>query len=124
MRTRQDIANLMIAHYNELHALREAGQKEYAHDESNAFRNFEDIAEKLKIPREKVLWTYLQKHLDGVIAYINGHKSQREDVLGRIDDIEVYLILLRGMIIDNRTNYKCEAIEYTQYNMVHHDKLR
>ena len=41
---------------------------------------------------------YLLKHIDGITAYIEGHKSQREDVRGRITDTVVYLVLLWGMI--------------------------
>jgi len=44
---------------------------------------------------------YLLKHVDGIKAYVNGHKSQREDVRGRITDIIVYLMLLWGMIEEN-----------------------
>jgi hypothetical protein len=42
--------------------------------------------------------TYMLKHIDGIAAYVKGHKSQREDVTGRITDCMVYLMLLWGMI--------------------------
>ena len=42
--------------------------------------------------------TYMLKHVDGIAAYVKGHKSQREDVRGRITDCIVYLMLLWGMI--------------------------
>ena len=41
---------------------------------------------------------YLLKHIDGISSFVNGHKSQREDVRGRITDVIVYLCLLWGMI--------------------------
>jgi|TARA_R100001594_G_C4033319_1_gene261705 hypothetical protein len=41
---------------------------------------------------------YLLKHVDGIKAYVNGYKSQREDVRGRITDVIVYLMLLWGMV--------------------------
>tara|TARA_R100000808_G_C2135347_1_gene143756 strand:- start:851 stop:1042 length:192 start_codon:yes stop_codon:yes gene_type:complete len=41
---------------------------------------------------------YLLKHIDGINAYIDGHKSQREGVEGRIIDTIVYLFLLWGYI--------------------------
>ena len=85
----------------EISKTREAGQKEYAHDEENVFANFERVAHTLNLPREKVLMTYLLKHIDGVVSYVDGHKSQREDVRGRITDIIVYLMLLWGMIDEN-----------------------
>jgi len=41
---------------------------------------------------------YLLKHIDGISSYIEGHRSQREDVSGRIQDSLVYLFLLWAMI--------------------------
>tara|TARA_Y100000310_G_C19991578_1_gene494365 strand:+ start:48 stop:452 length:405 start_codon:yes stop_codon:yes gene_type:complete len=86
---------------NNIQETRDAGQEEYAHDEQNVFANFERIAKNLHIERDKVLMTYLLKHVDGIIAYVNGHKSQREDVSGRILDSIVYLFLLWGMTEEN-----------------------
>lgn len=77
--------------------LRNQGQAEYAGGE-NAFGNFERLATKLQIDRKKVLLTYAEKHLDGIYAYVNGHKSQREPIQGRIKDLIVYLTLLYGMM--------------------------
>lgn len=104
--TKERMAQIMKETFNRLDKLRAAGQKEYAHDDSNAFANFERVGGYLGIERKKVLWTYLQKHLDGIVSHLNGHISQREDVGGRIDDAHVYLELLRGMIIDERENEK------------------
>lgn len=96
--TREQVAAVMKLMADEENETREAGQREYAHSTENAFRNFESLAAELKVDRKLVLWIYLRKHMDGILAYINGHKSQREDVRGRIKDARVYLALLRGMI--------------------------
>lgn len=101
MKTKKDIASLMDRIFKELQETREAGQREYAHDEDNAFANFERPAKDLGISREMVLWVFAMKHKDGIASYIKGHKSQREDVRGRIKDLIVYLILLWGMVDDN-----------------------
>ena len=82
-------------------ATRDAGQKEYAQDEDNVFANFERISDTLHISREKVLMVYLLKHIDGISAYIKGHKSQRESVEGRLTDAIVYLMLLWSMVIED-----------------------
>ena len=74
------------------------GQKEYAMDSDNVFANFERIAEQTGFDREMVLWIYLMKHIDGIASYLRGHKSQREDVTGRLTDAIVYLCILWGMI--------------------------
>ena len=79
---------------------RDAGQKEYAQDADNVFANFERIAMAIDVDRERVLMTYLLKHIDGISAYTKGHKSQREDVTGRITDAIVYLMLLWAMVVE------------------------
>ena len=79
---------------------RDAGQKEYAHTADNVFANFERVAKALGISKEEVLMVYLLKHIDGISAYVKGHKSQREDVTGRITDAIVYLMLLWAMSRD------------------------
>ena len=78
--------------------MRAAGQKEYARKQSNAFANFERVANYIDSSKEKVLMVYLLKHIDGISSFVNGHKSQREDVRGRITDAIVYLCLLWGMV--------------------------
>lgn len=83
--------------FSECDKLREAGQRGYAGGE-DAFGNFNRLAKLPQIDRKKVLLTFMMRHVDGVFAFANGHKSQREDVRGRINDIIVYLCLLRGMI--------------------------
>ena len=82
--------------------MREAGQKEYAQDIDEIFANFHRIGEDMSIDRKKVLMVYMLKHIDGINAHIKGHKSQREDVTGRITDCIVYLMLLWGMIKEER----------------------
>jgi hypothetical protein len=84
--------------FKEVQQTREEGQDEYAHDSNNAFANFDRIGSRTNQTRENVLLTYLLKHTDGIIAHINGHTSQREDVRGRIKDCIVYLCLLWGMV--------------------------
>jgi len=79
-------------------SMRNAGQKEYAHDEDEIFANFNRVAELVETDRKKVLLTYMLKHIDGITAFVKGHKSQRESVTGRITDAIVYLMLLWGMI--------------------------
>ena len=82
--------------------MRDAGQKEYAQDVDEIFANFHRIAEAMETDRKKVLMTYMLKHIDGISAFVKGHKSQREDITGRITDCIVYLMLLWGMIKEER----------------------
>ncbi len=96
--TQEDMKRVMKQVFSECNALREAGQKEYAHDKDNAFSNFDRAALHLDVDRRAILIVYLMKHIDGIIAYINGHESQRESITGRINDAIVYLCILRGMV--------------------------
>lgn len=95
---RAKLQQVMAKVFTECQELRKAGQAEYAHDDSNAFANFERVAADLKLTREQVLCVYARKHWDGIVAFVNGHRSQREDVRGRINDMIVYLTILRGMV--------------------------
>ena len=93
--------------WKEICDTRDAGQKEYAHDEDNVFANFDRTGRDLELHSSKVLMVFLKKHFDGICAWIKGHKSQREDVRGRIKDAIVYLMLLWAMIereSDNESN--------------------
>ena len=88
----------------DIKSTRDSGQKEYAHTEDNVFANFERVAEGLNISKEQALMVYLMKHIDGINAWIKGHKSQREDVTGRIKDAIVYLCLLWWMAKDKKSD--------------------
>lgn len=92
------MAKVMDVVIMQMHEFRSAGQKEYARTENNAFGNFERVAERLKISREKVLLVYMEKHIDGIHSYCDGHISQRENVRGRILEAIIYLTLLYGMV--------------------------
>ena len=96
--THKEMHKLMDAIIKEVTLIRNEGQKEYAHDKEDVFANFNRVANLLEEDRKKVLMTYMLKHVDGIAAYVKGHKSQREDVTGRITDCMVYLMLLWGMI--------------------------
>ncbi|HEX6940220.1 MAG TPA: hypothetical protein VF158_12470 [Longimicrobiales bacterium] len=49
--TRAEMAQVMDRVFAECQGLRDAGQREYAHRETNAFANFERVAERLGISR-------------------------------------------------------------------------
>lgn len=92
---------LMDKILEECKSVRKEGQKEYAKTEDNVFANFERLSREEfngRISPEEVLWVYAMKHKDGIASWIGGHRSQREDVRGRIKDLIVYLTLLWGMI--------------------------
>ena len=97
-----EMLSLINAIFEQVETIHTEGQKEYAMDEDNVFANFDRIANQINMDREIVLWVYLMKHIDGIASYLKGHRSQREEVQGRLTDAIVYLCILWGMI-ENET---------------------
>jgi hypothetical protein len=81
---------------------RAQGQAEYARQDADVLANFKRIGETLDLDPDKVISVYLLKHIDGIISYIDGHKSQREDVTGRLTDVIVYCCLLWASAEDKK----------------------
>ena len=84
------------------------GQDDYARDMENVFGNFVRLADMLNLSPEAILMVYAVKHLDGVLAWINGHDSGRESVKGRINDLRVYLAIL-SLMVDAYENASTEG---------------
>ncbi len=92
--------------YERLRALTATKGEEYKRREDNQFANFERGAASLGLTREQVLMVYLSKHLDSIVTYVKDRAAGQEKVYaepisGRIDDAILYLLLLRGMTIEN-----------------------
>lgn len=91
------MAVLMDDLFAECRAVREIAQKEYAHDEGNAFGNFDRVGEAEGLRPDQVLRVYFRKHIDGIVAHFNGLEQQREPIKGRFIDAITYLCLLYGL---------------------------
>lgn len=92
--------------YERLKALTASKGEEYKRREDNQFANFERGAQALGLTREQVLMVYLSKHMDSIVTYVKdraaGQERQyAEPISGRIDDAILYLLLLRGMTVEN-----------------------
>ncbi len=74
--------------------------EEYANSNADQHANFKRLAEEMGINPEQVLNVYLSKHLDGIKSFIRTNKVYSEPVEGRIDDAILYLILLKGLLVD------------------------
>ena len=103
----KEMLDLMDRIFDEVTNTHTNGQKEYAMNEDNVFANFQRIAIQTNQDQKMVLWIYLMKHIDGIASYIKGHKSQREDVRGRLTDAIVYLCILWGMIDAEGIKHGC-----------------
>lgn len=96
--------------YEQLKLLTASKGEEYKRREDNQFANFERGAQALGLTREQVLMVYLSKHLDSIVTYVKDRAAGQEKVYaepisGRIDDAILYLLLLRGMTIENDEAY-------------------
>lgn len=87
--------------------------EEYANNESTGAAdqhvNFRRQAGELNLTPEKILGVYLNKHLDAIKSYIRTERFLSEPIESRIDDAILYLILLRGLVIDRQEAADPEA---------------
>lgn len=65
--------------------------------------NFKNIGRELDIDPLKVLLVYFMKHKDSLLSYAKHRREfSDEGIQGRIDDMQNYLDLARGLIIDGK----------------------
>lgn len=100
----QELSEVFEEVFENVRAMRQAGQLEYARNPDNPFGNFKRVSSYINVSKEAVLMVYLLKHIDGILSAVNGHKSQREHVSGRIFDAITYLIILYAMIKENESD--------------------
>lgn len=101
--TRADFRRVVDDTWNRLNSLSTTKGAEYSGPGDNQLANFEDVARELGVTREVVLLVYLEKHMRSIKHAIAGHGPQSESIDGRIMDAIVYLVLLRCMADDGRT---------------------
>lgn len=102
--TKDQFSTLLAHIQSEEFKVREDGQREYCHTDDNIFANFDDAAESLGGTRIDDLMHHALKHWRGICAYVKGHRSQREDIRGRIKDLRMYMALLWGMIDEEKVD--------------------
>lgn len=97
----QELVEKTIAEINRLSKLKGG---EYAGDDDR-LANFRRNGENLRLPMEVIWAVYYAKHHDAVTQFINdivsGKTRERlEPIEGRIDDMIVYLLLLKAMVME------------------------
>ena len=96
--THDDFANHQASIVEAIIQLGNTKGKEYARSD-NRFDNFNRTADSLDLPRLKVAYIYLVKHLDAITSYCkNGEVISTESIHSRIYDAILYLMLIDGMI--------------------------
>lgn len=84
--------------------------EEYTVSDSDKFKNFKSIGERMNIPAEQVCLIYLLKHMDSIRNYVlTGSEVSEEPITGRIQDARNYLLLLGG-IIEEKNNKTFDKI--------------
>lgn len=69
--------------------------------------NFYRLGIELDIDPKIICWIYLKKHLDSILCYIKQNKEYSEECIeGRIHDARNYLVLLMGIIKQQKANNK------------------
>ena len=68
----------------------------------DALANFKRIGDRVQIDPKKVAMIYWLKHIDSIISYVNGNKSDPEPIEMRIADARLYPVLLLGLIQDEK----------------------
>jgi hypothetical protein len=69
--------------------------------------NFYRLGTELGIDPKLVCWIYLKKHLDSIVCYIKQNKEySSESIEGRIHDARNYLVLLNGIITQQKMEPK------------------
>lgn len=97
---------LLTQVHEKMVSLTESKGEEYKGVQDNQFGNFERTAQDTGLSREQVWLVFFNKHFDALRTYVRDmatgvERKRSESIVGRIDDAILYLILLRGMVIQN-----------------------
>jgi hypothetical protein len=102
--TFQQFEELQESIFNEIRSMSESKGREYANGEDR-FLNFKEIGSSLALDPKSVLWVYVTKHIRSVESFLKSGKTfSNETIEGRILDIIVYMMLLRGLLKDEDMN--------------------
>lgn len=91
--------------------IRENAHKEYAG--TDVFENFNRRAEELGVTRKQALGVLMFKHIDTIKKFCAGEigLENRESIDGRIRDAILYLYLLLGIVIEDRTRLGADVMK-------------
>jgi hypothetical protein len=95
---------LLEATISQIKSLASLKGAEYAGD-SDRLANFRRGGAELGVPAEEVWWIYTYKHWAAITQYISDIRAGRsrlrtEPISGRLDDLIVYSILLKAIVIE------------------------
>jgi hypothetical protein len=85
--------------FQEILELNKRKGHDYAGDD-DALSNFKETGKRKGIKPEQVLGVHLDKHLSAIDTYIREGQVESEPIEGRIDDAILYLLLLKGLVME------------------------
>lgn len=91
----------MRANFERIVEINNTKGSDYA-GEADALLNFKRHAAELGLTAEQVWAVYCSKHWDAVMTYVRDGDVKSEPIEGRIDDMILYLFLLRGLVEERR----------------------
>jgi hypothetical protein len=94
---RAALGTIISETFGAISKLNDTKGREYAGD-GDALANFKRRGEQLDLDPLKVWGIFAGKHWDAVLSFIRHGKVLSEPIEGRIDDLILYLILLKGLI--------------------------
>lgn len=99
-----DLQRVVDDTFNTLVRISNSKGEEYAGKEDR-LANFKRLGAELNLDPRHVLWVFATKHLDSIRTYLREVNAPVQRVLsepidGRIDDVILYLILLKGLIYE------------------------
>ena len=105
--------NLLESTFTELRKLAALKGAEYSGDEDR-LANFRRNAAALGLLKEQVWAVYSSKHWDAIMQYVkdlgsNTKRERLETPMSRVDDMLVYLLLFKAMLIENSPKGEGEA---------------
>lgn len=85
-------------------ALRQNKGAEYTRGDADVLANFKRVASGVGLSPLQVWWVYFHKHVDALASFVRtGAEASDEGIEGRVDDLQVYLDLVRGLIAEHKT---------------------
>jgi hypothetical protein len=70
--------------------------------DNDRLKNFKDVAAQLGGTPQYALGVYLMKHVDSIKTWIKRGELKGEPIEAKIDDAIMYLLLLKGMVYEQR----------------------
>jgi hypothetical protein len=96
---RQEFTKIIEDTFESIKTLNVTKGEEYS-GEDDALANFKRTGKAQDLLPMKVWAVFASKHYDAINSFIRNGKTLSEPIEGRIDDLIMYLLLLKGLIAD------------------------